>query len=483
MATFEYDLIVIGGGAAGLTSAGMGAGFGAKTMMIERARLGGDCTWYGCVPSKIMLNLAKKAKIRGEKADFAEVSETLNRIREEVYEDADHPDIFRKMGIEVVSGEAAFTGKNTLQITQPDGSLREVTSRYFLIASGSRAFVPPVPGLSETPHFTNHTLFEQTKRPESMIIIGGGPIGTEMAQAFQRMGTQVTVVDMGDEILSKDLPQFAALLRGVLEAEGVQFRLGSRVKSVSGDARQVQVSITKADGSAETLTAEKLLVAAGRIPNTEALGLDKAGVQFTKSGITVNDRCRTNQRHIYAAGDVTGRFQFTHMSEHMAKVAVTNMLLKVPMKIDAGHLPWATFTDPEIAHLGPTKAELDAAGTRYETYRFPYKKIDRAITDEVTEGWIHVYAKKFSGKILAADIAGAHAGDLIGQFALAMRNGLTLRNMADTIFPYPTYALGARRAADQWYIKNQSVGLVKWIRRIFGYRGPLPDLSDPDRIV
>lgn len=466
-----------------MTSSGMGAGFGAKTLMIERDRLGGDCTWYGCVPSKILLNLAKKAKIREKKADWAEVRQTLDHIRDEVYEDADHPDIYRKMGVEVAFGEAAFTGPHRLSLKQSDGSSREITSRYFLIATGSRAMMPPIPGLDETPHLTNHTLFELGELPASMIIIGGGPIGTEMAQAFQRLGTQVTVVDMGPEILGKDLSEFAGMLRNELEKEGVRFALQSRVQAVSGDENSVQVTIEGDGTETHTLCAEKLLVAAGRVPNVQGLGLEQAGVRYTKTGISVNDRSRTNQRHIYAAGDVTGRFQFTHMGEHMAKVAVTNMLLKVPMKIDARHVPWATYTDPELAHLGPTKAELDAAGTRYETYRFPYKKIDRAITDGVTTGWIYVYAKKFSGKIMAADIVGAHAGDLIGQFALAMRNGLTLRNMADTIFPYPTYALGARRAADQWYIKNQSIGLVKWLKRIFGYRGPLPDLSDPERIV
>jgi pyruvate/2-oxoglutarate dehydrogenase complex dihydrolipoamide dehydrogenase (E3) component len=479
---YDFDLIVIGGGAAGLTSAGVGVGFGAKTMMIEKHKLGGDCTWYGCVPSKILLNLAKKAKIRGEKADFKEVNETLNRIREEVYDDADHPDNFRDMGIDVQDGMAEFLDAHTIKITAADGSERKVSSKYFIIAAGSRAMVPPIPGLDTTPHHTNHTIFELEKRPESMIIIGGGPIGTEMAQAFQRLGTQITVVDMGAQILGKDDPELTRILQDKLKDEGVQFQLNSGVKAMEGDENGVSVEIEH-EGQPKTLKAEKLLVATGRRPNIEGLGLDAAGITYDKRGVKVNDKCRTNIKHIYAAGDITGRFQFTHMSEHMAKIAATNALLKVPMKIDAKHLPWATYTEPEMAHLGPTKQELDAAGTRYEIYRFPYSKIDRAITDEATTGWIKVYAKKFSGKILAADVLGAHAGEMVGHYALAMRNGVSLKNMADTIYPYPTYGLGARRAADQWYIKNQSVGLVKWLKRIFGYRGPLPDLSDPDRIV
>ena len=478
----DYDFVVIGGGSAGLTSSGIGAGFGAKTMMIEKHKLGGDCTWYGCIPSKIMLNLAKKAKISGKEPDFGEVSRTLNRIREEVYNDADHPDIFRKMGIDVQEGEAVFIDPHTVKVTQNDGTVKEISSRYFLIAAGSRAMVPPIPGLSETPYHTNYTLFEIDEKPESMIIIGGGPIGTEMAQAFQRMGTQITVLDMNDRILSKDDAGLAGILQQELEKEGVNFQLESSVKSVKGDDRSVEVKVEK-EGKPITLKAEKLLVASGRISNADRLNLDAAGVKFDRSGVQVNSKCRTNVRHIYAAGDVTGMFQFTHMSEHTAKVAATNALLKYPMKIDSKHVPWVTYTSPELGHVGATQAELDQKGVSYEVYRFPYKKIDRAITDEATVGWIKIYAKKFSGKILGADVLGEQGGEMIAQYALAMRNGISLRQMADTIYPYPSYALGARRAADQWYIKNQTVGLVKWLKRIFGYRGSLPDLSDPDRIV
>jgi pyruvate/2-oxoglutarate dehydrogenase complex dihydrolipoamide dehydrogenase (E3) component len=479
----EYDMIVIGGGAAGLTASGVAASFGAKTMMIEKHRLGGDCTWYGCTPSKILLNEAKRHHFACEKVtDFAKIAAKLDHIRTEVYNEADHPDIYRSMGVEVAEGQARFVDDHTLELLQPDGSIQKTTSRYFIIATGSRAMIPPIPGLKTTPHFTNYTLFEQKTLPKSMIIIGGGPIGIEMAQAFNRLGTQVTVVDMAPEILGKDEPELAAELQSILQTEGVRFELNTMVNSIEGDDTQISVIIERS-GEVTTLSAEKLLLATGRVPNTENLGLDSAGVTFDRRGITVDDRCRTSVKHIFAAGDVTGRFQFTHMSEHMAKVAATNALLKFPMKIDAAHLPWSTYTDPELAHVGATRADLNAKGVNYEVYRFPFSKIDRAVTDQSTHGWILVYARKFDGRIYGADILGAHAGDMIGYFALAMRNKITLRQFADTIFPYPSYGLGARRAADQWYIKNQSVGLVRWIRRIFGYRGVLPDLSNPDRIV
>jgi pyruvate/2-oxoglutarate dehydrogenase complex dihydrolipoamide dehydrogenase (E3) component len=478
----QYDLVVIGGGAAGLTASGVGISLGAKTMMIEKDRLGGDCTWYGCVPSKIMLSQAKKAHLSGKPADFNTIKDKLDTIRQDIYQEADHPDKFRKMGIDVEKGRAKFIDKNRLELTNGNGLLREVTARFIIIATGSRAFVPPVPGIGETPYLTNKTLFSLEKLPKSMVIVGAGPIGTEMAQAFQRLGTKVTVVDMLDTILSKDEPELTALLKEKLEDEGVTYHLGAGVKSVSGSSDKITVTIEK-NGETEQIGAEKLLMATGRNANFHTLNLEAADVKYERNGITINEKCQTSQKNIYAIGDVTGRYQFTHMSEHMAKIAVSNALLKLPMKIDRKHVPWCTYTSPEMAHTGATKKQLDETGISYEVYKFPYNMIDRAITDEETTGWIWIYAKKWSGKILGADILGAHAGEMISHYAMAMKNGVTLKNIADTIYPYPSYGLGARRAADQWYIRTQSVTLVKWIKRIFGYRGPLPDLSDKNRIV
>ena len=478
----QYDIIVIGGGAAGLTASGVAVSLGAKTMMVEKAKLGGDCTWYGCVPSKVLLNLGKKVAISGKPVNWQEVRAKLDTIRQDIYEEADNPEKFREMGIDVEDGEAKFVDRNTLQVKNGKGFLREMSAKYFVIATGANAFVPPITGIDKTPHLTNHNLFEIDELPKSMIIVGGGPIGTEMAQAFQNLGTEITVVDMLDTILSNDHPELTSILKERLEKQGVKYELGAGVKSVSGDEKTVEVTIER-DCETKVLKAEKLLIATGRRANFEPLNLDAAGVKTGKNGITINNKCRTNVRNIYAIGDVTGRYQFTHMSEHMAKVAVSNALLKFPMKIDHKHVPWVTYTEPEMAHVGASQKQLDENGVKYETYKFPYKMIDRAISDEKTIGWIYVYAKKLNGKILGADVLGAHAGELISQYALAMKNGITLRNMADTIYPYPSYGLGARRAADQWYVKSQSTGVVKWIKRIFGYRGPLPDLSDPDKIV
>lgn len=479
---YEYDIVVIGGGAAGLTASGVAVSLGAKTLMIEKEKLGGDCTWYGCIPSKIMLNLGKKAALSGKKVDFSEVREKLDSIRKSIYEEADDPEKFRQMGVDVAEGEASFIDPHTITLKEKSGGARQITGRYFIIATGAMPAIPPIDGLSEISYLTNHNLFEIIELPKSMAIIGAGPIGIEMAQAFQELGTQITVMDVQERILQKDHPELSEMLRETLEKQGVKFLLGTTIESVKSNKHLTEISYLK-NGEPTVLTSEKLLVAAGRKPNIEPLNLEAAGINVNKQGVIVNEKCRTNTRHIYAIGDVTGRYQFTHMAEHMAKVAVSNALLKVPMKIDKNHVPWVTYTNLEIAHVGATQRELQNNRVTFETYKFPYSMIDRALTDEQPEGWIYVYAKKWNGKILGADILGAQGGELISQYALAMKNGISLKKMADTIYPYPSYALGARRAADQWYIKNQNITLIKWIKRIFGYRGPLPDLSDPDKIV
>lgn len=488
----EYDLVVIGGGAAGLAAAGMGANVGAKTLMVEADRLGGDCTWYGCIPSKTLLHIAKLAHTvneaekygyeRGKGMDFSTVMEQVRAKRREVYREADDPDIYRAMGVDVEFGQASFINSHTLAINKEAG-LKRVSARYVIIATGSKAMVPPIDGLSDAPFYTNETIFELTERPERLVILGGGPIGVEMAQGFQRLGTDVTLLDQSDRILPHDDEELVGRLMRRLKGEGVDFELSASVKNVA-EGKNAPVTLSGEQGGSQAAwQTDALLVATGRQANHKQLALDKVGVEYTKKGITVDNRCRTNVKHIYAVGDVTGRYQFTHMSEHMAKVAATNALLKVPMKIDEDHVPWSTYTDPELAHVGATEKQLKDKGVSYEEYRFPYDKIDRAIVDGATDGLIKVFAKKMSGKILGATIYGSQAGDMISEYGVAMRNGVTLRKLADTIHPYPTYGLGARRAADQWYIKNQKTWMMKAVKWIFGYRGNVPDLSDEDRIV
>lgn len=488
-----YDSAVIGGGAAGLTAAGISANFGAKTIMIEQDRLGGDCTWTGCVPSKTLikaatvLHSAKEASKYGlifdvESVDTAKVMKHVDQVRREIYEEADKPEIFEEMGIDVEFGEASFVDENTLIIKQKNGDERTITARYFFICTGAKAFVPPIKGIENIEYLTNESLFEIDDLPKKLLIVGAGPIGTEMAQSFQRLGSEVHVLDMAPRILMNDNPELSEILKEQLESEGINYYLNASIDELKKTKTGVEVHYSLDDKS-HSVGGDAILFATGRKANIDSLNLEKAVVESTKKGISINDKCRTNQSHIYAIGDVTGEYQFTHMSEHMAKIATSNALLKVPMKIDRDHVPWVTYTDPELGHVGATEQQLNDAGESFEVYTFPFNKIDRAITDGNTTGLIKVFAKKWSGKILGASILGAHAGEMISQYAMAMKNGVSLRDFADTIHPYPSYGLGARRAADQWYIKNQSETLVKWIQRIFRYRGEIPDYSDPNRIV
>lgn len=493
MSRYDYDALVIGGGAAGLTASGMAANFGAKTMMVEKDKLGGDCTWTGCVPSKTLIRVsrivndfesASKYGVTAEnlRIDFRKVIRHVDQLRNEIYEDADHPSIFEEMGVDVVQGEARFIDSHTIEIEKKGQDLEVVTANKIFICTGAKTFIPPIKGVNKVDFLTNESLFEIEKLPGHLIVLGAGAIGSEMAQCFARLGSEVTVIDKEARIMGNDDEELANILKEQIEMDGVVFKLDSGVQYVEKKGSGISVTIDK-NGSIETVTGDALLLATGRTPIINPLNPDAAGIHYSDSGIRVNEKCRTNIGHIYAAGDITDRYRFTHMSEHMAKVAVTNALLKFPMKMDKKHVPWVTFTDPELAHVGSTQKELDQIGKSYQVYRFPYSKIDRAITDGHSKGWIKIYAKNRSGKILGADAVGLFAGEIISQYALAMRNGVTLRNMADTIYPYPTYSLGARRAADQWYIKKQSATLVKWIKRIFGYKGSIPDYSNPDRIV
>lgn len=494
MPRYEFDMIVIGGGAAGLTASGIAANFGAKTMMVEADRLGGDCTWSGCIPSKTLLKAGKVARqikdagkyglIDGKpEVDFKKVMQHVHKVRREVYEDADRPEIFEDMGIEVVHGKASFIDKNTISINLKDGSERSVSSKKFIIATGAKASVPNIPGLEKVDYLTNESLFEIEELPGELIIIGGGPIGTEMSQAFANLGSKVTVIDMAPNIMTNDDPELVEILKSELVKQGVNFELNASVQKIEQTEKWIEVH-AEVDGVPKIIEGDALLMATGRKANIFSLNLDAAGIQTEEGNITVNENCRTNQKHIYAIGDVTGRYQFTHMSEHMAKIAATKALLKVvPMKIEKDHVTWVTFTNPELAHVGKTESQLKEEGVNFEVYRFPYSKIDRAVSEGEDIGLVKIFAKKLSGKILGASVVGAHAGEFISEYAVAIKNGVSMRGIADTIHPYPSWGLGARRAADQWYIKNQSAWSVKLIKMFFGYRGEIPDYSDKDRIV
>lgn len=487
----EYDLVVIGGGAAGLTAAGMAVHLGARTMLIEARRLGGDCTWTGCVPSKTLLECAKTAHrvrtaerygVHAEtvRVDFPAVMDRVRRVREQIYREDDHPDRFEKIGVDVTRGRARFVDPHRVRVEGPDHE-RIVRGSKFVVATGSRPATPPIDGLEEVPYRTTESIFELETRPDRLGIVGGGPVGTELGQAFARLGCRVTLLEAREHLLPEGDPELTETLRESLEEEGVHVHTAAPVDRIERDEDGALRLLTKGTGP-ETVDVDELLVAAGRRPNVEDLGLEEAGIRFDAGGIDVNERCRTSRSHVYASGDVTGRYRLTHMSDHMSKVAVTNALLRWPRTIDGRHVPAVTYTDPELARVGASAAELDAADVSFRTYRFPYAKLDRAVTDGATTGLVKVFARGWDGRILGASVLGRRAGELICEYALAMRNGLTLRNVADTIHPYPSYGLAVRRAADQWYVQKHSPTFVRILQTVFGYRGPVPEHAS-DEIV
>jgi len=469
----DYDMVVLGGGSAGLVAAGMSALLGAKTMLVEQHRLGGDCTWTGCIPSKALIGVAKIAHrahtanraglaLTMPEFDFGGVMEHVRNIRQKVYEHADAPPNFERMGVTVVEAAARFLDPHRVELTEGAGAVHRISSRLFLIATGS---APADPGFAAGA-LTNENIFELRSRPNRLVVLGAGPVGIEMAQAFRRLGASVSVVAPGPNILPRDEPELTRLLKNGLEYEGISFVLGHR--GTAAEREGSGLTVTLDDG--RKLSCDAVLAATGRRPNITDLGLENAGVATTKKGVIVNDRCRTSQKHIYASGDVTGRFQFTHMAEHMSKVAVTNAILKIPKFLDEKHVTWATFTDPELARVGASEDELHKRGAEYSVYRFPFTKIDRAITDVETAGLIKVLAGK-SGKILGASILGAHGGEMIAEYAVAMRNGVRLQQLSETIHPYPTYMLGNRQTADQVNLKWLDSPLLGILGRCFGYRG------------
>jgi pyruvate/2-oxoglutarate dehydrogenase complex dihydrolipoamide dehydrogenase (E3) component len=470
--SYEYDMIVIGGGAAGLTASGMAAVFGAKTALIEAKKLGGDCTWHGCVPSKSLLHAAKVAhemRTAGRygltpataEHDFSRVMAHVHSIRQHIYEDADAPPHFEKLGVEVIEGRARFLDSHTLEV-QEKGSKRKLSSRYFVIATGSSPRVPNIPGIESANVLSNESLFELEHLPKHLLVLGAGPIGMEMAQAFRRLGSEVTVLNRSPGILRRDDSELSAMLLEHLRGEGIQFVFGTEASKIEGGFVHLK--------NGERIEADAVLAAAGRKPNVDSLNLAAAGVKTNEKGIIVDRRCRSSAKHIYGCGDVAGRYLFTHFAEHMAKTAITNAILHVPAKTDERHITWATFTDPELAHVGQGEDELKRQGAKYSVYRFPFTQLDRAITESETTGLVKVLANRW-GKILGVSILGAHAGEMIGEYALAMRNGVSLAKVSATIHPYPTYVLGNRRAADLYMTAKLTPSMVRWFRWIFRLRG------------
>jgi pyruvate/2-oxoglutarate dehydrogenase complex dihydrolipoamide dehydrogenase (E3) component len=451
--TINVDFCIIGAGSGGLSLAAAAAAFGQKVVLIEKHKMGGDCLNYGCVPSKALLAAGKRAKAMRTAAPFG-IANVEPRVDFRAVHDHVHGVIaaiapndsverFTGLGVRVITAAGRFVDGATVMAGE-----HRIKARRFVIATGSSPVVPPIPGLADVPYFTNETIFDNTEKLSQLIIVGGGPIGLELAQAHRRLGCEVTVLE-GAKAMAKDDPELAAVVLAHLRGEGIDIREGALVNRVSGGKGRIAVTINK-DGAEETIEGTHILVAAGRRPNIADLGLDAAGIAFDKKGITVDAGLRTTNRNVFAIGDVAGGLQFTHVANDHAGIVIRRALFRLPAKTTGRPVPWVTFTDPELAHVGLSETEAREKHRKINVLRWPYHENDRAQAERETEGHIKVVTDK-KGKILGASIVGAHAGEIIQMWSLALSQGLKIRAMTEWISPYPTLSEINKRAAFRYY--------------------------------
>jgi pyruvate/2-oxoglutarate dehydrogenase complex dihydrolipoamide dehydrogenase (E3) component len=451
----KYNLVVIGGGTAGLVCASIAAGIGAKVAMVERHLLGGDCLNFGCVPSKTLIRSAKAAaEVRdagrfgvnvpeGVTIDFDRVMARVREVRNRISHH-DSAERFRDLGVDVFLGDGAFSGPDTIEVA---GKTLRFTKA--VIATGARAIQPPIEGLAEAGCLTNETVFNLTEQPKRMVVVGAGPIGCELAQSFQRLGTDVTLVEMAPQILIREDPDAAKVVFESLKRDGVQFVLDARVKRVENAGGEKHV-IAEVNGEERVIVADAILMGVGRAPNVEGLNLEKVGVEYDKFGVKVDDGLRTSNPRIFAAGDICLKYKFTHTADAAAQIVIQNALFGfLPKKArnSALTVPWCTYTDPEIAHVGLSTRDAEEQGIAIDTYVVPMSEVDRAISDGMEEGFIKVHTVKGKGQVLGATLIAHHAGDIISEVTAAMIAKKGLGTLASVIHPYPTQAEVIRKAA------------------------------------
>lgn len=464
----RYNLVCIGAGVAGLVSAIVAAGAGARVAMIEENMMGGDCLNTGCVPSKALIRCAKAvAQVRraaefgvsadNVRVDFPAVMERLRRLRAGISKH-DSAERFARAGVDVFIGRATFTGADTVEVNGQTLHFHKAA-----VCTGAAPFVPPslrVPGV-----LTNTTLFNLVELPRRLAVVGGGPIGVEMAQAFARLGSEVTVVDIADHVLSREDADAAEIVQRALVADGVSLLFGTVVESVDAGGDEYTLHLKAKDGAADapppTLVVDKVLVATGRAARVDGFGLEAAGVEYDRRGITVNDHLRTSNANVYAAGDVCSVYKFTHAADVMAKIVVRNALFLGSEKLSDAVIPWCTYSDPEVAHVGRYAHELAAEGVEFDEYKRDVGATDRAILDG-DGGFVKILVKKGTDHILGATIVATHAGDMISELTVAMVGGVGLGKIAEAIHPYPTQAEAIKQAAGQ-YTKTK---LKPWVRTL-----------------
>ena len=480
-AKFDRNLVVIGAGSAGLVSAYIAAAVKAKVTLVEKHRMGGDCLNTGCVPSKALIRSAKflaqarNARGLGMKTatvefDFAEVMERVQRVVKTI-EPHDSAERYARLGVECVKGEAKIVSPWAVEITGPEGNRRTLTTRAIVVAAGARPFVPPIPGIEKMDCLTSDNLWGLRKLPARLVVLGGGPIGSELAQAFARLGSQVTQVEMLPRILPREDPEVSEMVRVKFAAEGIAVLTGHRAKQfLLEDGRKTLVC--EHDGRQARIEFDALLCAVGRVANTTGYGLEELGIPVSRARtVETNEFLQTAYPNIYACGDVAGPFQFTHTAAHQAWYASVNALFGGLKKFRADYtvIPWATFTDPEVARVGLSETEAKERGIAYEVSTYGIDDLDRAIADEAAHGMVKVLTVPGKDRILGATIVGEHAGDLIAEYVAAMRHGFGMNKILATIHIYPTLVEANKYAAGVWKKAHAPQGLLRMVERFHAW--------------
>ncbi len=474
----RYNLVVIGAGTAGLVTAAVAAALGAKVALIEKHLMGGDCLNVGCVPSKAVIRAARAwADVRHAdefgvhiagtvKYDFAAVMARMRKLRARISH-IDSAERFKKLGVDVFLGEARFTGADTVEV-----SGKKVTFKKAAICTGARAAAPAITGLQQTGYLTNETVFNLTDLPPRFAVIGAGPIGCEMAQAFARFGSQVSLFEQMGRILPREDPDAADIVQAQMKTDGVSFLFDSKVTRVERRGHE-KVLHYAMNGGTKEVAVDEILVGIGRAPNVEGLGLETVGVEYdTKNGVKVNARLQTSHPKIYAAGDICFPFKFTHTADAMAQIVIQNALFPHPFGLgyastDSLIIPWCTYTEPEIAHVGMYEVDAKAKGIEVDTFTFKLDEVDRAILDGEENGFARVHVKKGTDQLVGATIVAAHAGDMISELTVVMKAGKGLSTIAGTIHPYPTQAEVVKKVANAWRKTTLSEGKKKMLSKWF----------------
>lgn len=466
----RYNLVVLGGGTAGLVCAAGAAALGAKVALVERGFLGGDCLNVGCVPSKGLIRAARAVfdarsagafgvcGTEGVAAEFGRAMERMRRLRAGISGHDSARRFKEELGVEVFFGEGRFTGVDRIEVAGA-----ELCFARAAICTGARAAAPPIPGLAAAGYLTNETVFSLTELPRRLAVIGAGPVGCELAQALARFGSQVSLIEPGPRLLGRDDPDAALLLLRAFRREGMTVRLETRVTRVEGRGEEKVLHLERPEGGAE-LAVDAILVGTGRAANVEGLALEAAGVDYDGSGVRVSDTLRTSNPGVYAAGDICSRLRFTHTADAQARIVIANALFRGRRRNSALTIPWCTYTDPEVAHVGMYPADAAERGFEVDTLTIPFAEVDRALLDGEEEGFARVHLKRGSDTILGATIVARHAGEMISEVTLAIGSGLGLAAIGATVHPYPTQAESLRKLADSYRRRR----LTPLVRRLLG---------------